>query len=164
MINNHSKLPYRKGVGLIIINECNKIFIGKRIDNKNYYHAWQFPQGGIMLGETPSSAVMREMKEEIGSDKADIIAESEYWYRYNIPLYLIKKLWNNQYRGQEQKWFLLRFKGKDSDIDLNHSSYPEFSEWKWVRKKDLHNLVIPLKKRIYSFVFNEFHSIMHKKI
>src|SRR5947209_5806066 len=124
----HNELPYRPSVGMMIINEHNRIFVGKRIDTK--IAAWQMPQGGIDLGETPSGAALREMAEEIGCNKGHIIAESRYWYSYDVPIFLIPKLWNGHFRGQKQKWFLIRFTGTSVDINI-HSSHPEFDEWRW---------------------------------
>ena len=116
-MSDYKNLPYRLGVGLMIINDQNKIFVGKRIDNKSSF-GWQMPQGGIELGESPSKAALREIEEEIGSAQGVIIAETVHWYCYDLPLQVIHKMWNGQYRGQKQKWFLIKYTGQDSQINL----------------------------------------------
>ena len=154
---NKNNLPYRPGVGMMIVNKQKKIFVAKRLDSK--VHAWQMPQGGMNLGETPSSAVFREMEEEIGTTKANIITESRMWYRYDIPEFLIKKLWSGKYRGQKQKWFLLEFYGEDSDINIGTQS-PEFSDWRWATLEELPDIIIPFKKKLYEAVMQEFKGYM----
>ncbi|MDX1924661.1 MAG: RNA pyrophosphohydrolase [Rickettsiaceae bacterium] len=146
-------LPYRPCVGMMIVNKEKKIFVAKRTDTKN--QAWQMPQGGIDLGETPSKAAFREMREEIGTDNGEIIAESSSWYCYDIPDFLVNKLWDGNYRGQKQKWFLIRFNGDDNEINLNTST-PEFCEWTWVNLEDLVDIIIPFKKKLYSAIVSEF--------
>lgn len=154
-IFSETNLPYRPGVGMMIINKDKKVFVAKRVDTK--MQAWQMPQGGINLGETPSKAAIREMKEEIGTSKARIIAESKIWYSYDIPKFLIKKLWDGNYRGQRQKWFLMEFTGKDSEINIKTNN-PEFSDWKWTDLESLQNIIVPFKKKLYKAVVNEFES------
>lgn len=151
--SNISKLPYRPGVGMMIINKYKEIFVAKRIDTK--MQAWQMPQGGINLGETPSRAALREMKEEIGTSNASIIAESKIWYRYDIPPFLISRLWDGQYKGQKQKWFLLKFEGDDSDINIKTTN-PEFCEWKWTDISNLTDIIVPFKRKLYEAVAKEF--------
>lgn len=155
-----SELPFRQGVGMVIVDKNNRVFVGKRIDSK--VNGWQMPQGGIDLGETPSSAALREMEEEIGSNKGRIIAESKKWYSYRVPNFLIPKLWNGQYCGQRQKWFLIRFTGKDSDININTET-PEFDKWKWVELDQLLVDIIPFKLKLYQQVVQEFKPILEKK-
>ena len=138
---------------MMIVNQYNKVFVGRRIDTK--IEAWQMPQGGIDVGETPSSAALREMSEEIGSDKGYIIAESKYWYSYDLPKFLIPKLWNGSFRGQKQKWFLIKFTGTDEDININTSN-AEFNKWQWVDFRELLNIIIPFKRRLYQSVIEEF--------
>lgn len=152
-----STLPYRPGVGMMILGQNNMVFVGKRIDTK--VAAWQMPQGGIDVGETPSSAALREMVEEMGSDKGYIIAESKYWYSYDLPQFLIPRLWNGSFRGQKQKWFLIRFMGSNSDININTAN-PEFNEWRWVSLEELPLVIIPFKRKLYKAVVNEFKSII----
>lgn len=148
-----TELPFREGVGMMILNKHNQIFVGKRIDSK--INGWQMPQGGIDLGETPSSAAMREMEEEIGSKNAVIISESKNWYSYRVPEFIIPKLWNGQYCGQKQKWFLIRFTGEDHEININ-THYPEFDEWKWTSFDQLLTDIIPFKLELYKQVIKEF--------
>jgi putative (di)nucleoside polyphosphate hydrolase len=157
--DNNKHLPYRLGVGMMIINAENMVFLGKRVDAK--IDGWQMPQGGIDLGETPSKAALREMQEEIGSNQGHIVAESKNWYSYNLPSFLISRLWNGAYRGQKQKWFLIRFTGQDGDINI-HTAHPEFADWKWAHVNELTDLIIPFKKRLYSAVIEEFAPILTK--
>jgi len=158
--SDRKKLPYRPGVGMMIINHEGKVFLGKRIDTK--ISAWQMPQGGIDMGETPSKAALREMKEELGCDKGYIIAESKLWYSYDIPKFLISRLWDGNYRGQRQKWFLIRYTGTDEEINL-HTSHPEFNEWRWADIDELHEIIIPFKKRLYQAIIDEFQTFLPKK-
>jgi putative (di)nucleoside polyphosphate hydrolase len=158
MNNDLTKLPYRLGVGLMIINQQKKIFVGKRIDSKNPF-SWQMPQGGIDIGETPSKAAIREMTEEIGCDKGDIIAETRSWYCYDLPPKIIPKMWNGQFKGQKQKWFLIKYTGLDSDINLD-TPHPEFNKWKWIKPNHLTKVVIPFKKSLYEAVIKEFRNLL----
>lgn len=155
----YDTLPYRPGVGMMIVNNNNKIFVGKRIDSKT--NGWQMPQGGIDLGETPSAAALREMMEELGSDKGYILAESKRWYSYRLPKFLIPKLWDGRYCGQRQKWFLIRFTGSDNDINIK-TKHPEFDNWKWVNFDELLKNIIPFKHKLYQQVINEFKDILIK--
>ncbi len=150
-------LPYRPGVGMMIIDKDNRVFLGKRIDSKS--RGWQMPQGGIDLGETPSRAAMREMEEEIGSGKGEIIAESRNWYSYRIPEHMVGRLWEGKYCGQKQKWFLIRFTGTDDDINIE-GEHPEFEDWKWVNINLLFKNVIPFKIALYRQVIKEFKSLI----
>ena len=149
-----SKLKYRKNVGMVLINTKGHIFAGKRIDNN--IDAWQMPQGGIDEGETPENAAFRELSEETGihCSQARLIGATAGWLSYDIPVELIPKLWNGQYRGQEQKWFAFEFLGKDSDINIV-TEEPEFSEWAWKSKKDLLSSIVPFKVKVYQKVFSE---------
>ena len=149
-----SKLEYRKNVGMVLVNTNGHIFAGKRLDNNS--DAWQMPQGGIDKGETPEAAAFRELSEETGihHSKARLIGATAGWLSYDIPVELIPKLWNGQYRGQEQKWFAFKFLGKDSDINII-TKEPEFSEWAWKSKKDLLSSIVPFKLEVYQKVFSE---------
>lgn len=151
------KLPYRPSVGIMIINDKFEVFVGKRLDSK--VEAWQMPQGGIDDGEVPRGAVLREMKEEIGTDNAKILAETKKWYHYDLPFYLISKLWNGRYRGQRQKWFLLKYLGMDEDIKIDNE-HPEFVDWKWVKMEELPQIIVPFKKNLYISVIEEFRDII----
>lgn len=151
------KLPYRPGVGLMIINDNFEVFVGKRIDSKT--ESWQMPQGGVDEGESTQEAVLREMQEEIGTNLATIIAETKQWYHYDLPYHLIGKLWDGRFRGQRQKWFLLKYLGKDNDININNHN-PEFNEWKWVKMEELPQIIVPFKKNLYISVIEEFRDVI----
>ena len=145
MKEEYKKLPLRSGVGIIVLNKENKVFVAKRIDNpKNF---WQMPQGGINKNEKSENAVYRELYEETGIKKAKIILKSKKWFQYSIPLPLRKKLWKGRYLGQKQKWFLMKFGGNEKkDINLNiHKA--EFCDWKWVNIEDLEKIIVPFKKK-----------------
>lgn len=157
----NSHLPFRPGVGMVIIDKNNRVFVGKRIDSKA--NGWQMPQGGIDLGETPSSAALREMEEEIGSSKGVIIAETKNWYSYRVPDAVIPRLWGGKYCGQRQKWFLIRFTGEDSDINI-HTENPEFDRWQWVDFDKLLEDIIPFKLSLYQQVVDEFKPILRKNL
>jgi putative (di)nucleoside polyphosphate hydrolase len=144
---------YRPAVGMMLLNSANLVFVARRLDTVS--EAWQMPQGGIDKGEAPRDAALRELKEEIGTDKATIIAESRGWLRYDLPAELAGQAWGGRYRGQRQKWFALRFTGSDSDIDLA-TEHPEFSEWKWVPAETLPEIIIPFKRQLYLDVLAEF--------
>ncbi|WP_193367099.1 RNA pyrophosphohydrolase [Pelagibius marinus] len=155
-----AKLPYRPCVGMLLLNSEDKVFVGRRIDTaKEGDNIWQMPQGGIDKGETPEAAVLREMEEEIGTDKAEIIAESRQWLHYDLPDHLVGKVWKGKYRGQKQRWFALRFLGQDSDIDLA-TEHPEFDAWRWVELEDAPGLVIPFKRDTYRAVVSEFRDLL----
>ncbi len=154
------KLPYRASVGLMILNSKLEVFVGRRIDSKT--EAWQMPQGGIDEGETPEIAVLREMKEEVGTNNAEILATTKEWYHYDIPNYLVNKLWNGKYRGQRQKWFLLNYLGNDGEININNSQHREFTDWKWVKIEELPQIIVPFKKNLYIAVIEEFRDILIK--
>ena len=149
-----SKLDYRKNVGMILINAKGDIFAGKRLDNNT--SAWQMPQGGIDEGETAETAAFRELAEETGihRSKVRLLGSTAGWLSYDIPVDLITKLWNGQYRGQKQKWFAFEFLGKDADINIV-TEEPEFSEWAWKSKDDLLSSIVPFKVEVYQKVFLE---------
>ena len=149
----YQRRPYRPCVGIMLINSNNQIFAGQRIDN--HLEAWQMPQGGIDKGEDVETACFREMKEEIGTDKASIIAIHPEWLNYDIPEILADKLWDRKYRGQTQKWVALKFTGKDSDINIK-THIPEFSKWKWISPQQLSSLAAPFKREVYENVLNVF--------
>ncbi len=152
------KLPYRPCAGAMLINHENKVFVAKRIDTPG--DAWQMPQGGIDDGEDASVAVLRELMEETGTDKTKIITESDRWRNYDLPEDLIGKIWKGRYRGQRQKWFLLRFLGQDEDIDLEAYEAPEFSDWKWVEIDELVDLIVPFKRTLYVDIVAEFRNFV----
>ena len=154
-----SDLPYRPCVGLMLLNASGQIFVGKRIDQS--VEGWQMPQGGIDAGEEPRTAVMRELKEETGTDKAEIIGEMENWLTYDLPPHLVGIAFHGKYRGQRQKWFALRFLGEDSDIDL-HTHEPEFAAWKWVDMDALPRMIVPFKRDTYAQVIAAFAGLSRK--
>lgn len=143
---------YRPAVGIALFNSENKILVAERVDS---HGAWQLPQGGIDEGEDPETALFREMKEEIGTDKAEIIAVMDEWLYYDFPPHILKKF-ENQYRGQRQMWFALRFTGKDSDINLNTHETPEFRNWKWIEIDKILEYVVHFKRESYERIVKEF--------
>lgn len=147
---------YRPCVGLMLLNADNRIFVGRRIDTAA---SWQMPQGGIDPGETPEEAAIRELHEEVGTSRAEIIAKSTQWRRYDLPSTLRGRVWRGRYRGQAQKWFLLRFTGTDADIDLARH-HPEFDAWRWVDVDDLVELIVAFKRDVYKDVVEEFGSLI----
>ncbi len=153
MSAHQDQRPYRPGVGLMLINRDGLIFVARRIDMPS--EAWQMPQGGIDVGEDPHQAAMRELKEEVGTDKATFLAESRDWYSYDLPAELQGWLWGGRYRGQRQKWFALRFTGEDRDINIA-TAHPEFLAWKWTRLETLPDLIVPFKRPLYLELIAEF--------
>lgn len=153
----HESLGYRPCVGVMLINADNRVWVGQRIDM--VAEAWQMPQGGIDPGEEPLEAALRELEEEIGTAKAEPIAETRGWLRYDLPDHLHGKLWGGRYRGQEQKWFLMRFLGPDADIDIA-TKHPEFAVWDWVEPERLPDLIVPFKRDLYRRVLDEFRPIL----
>jgi putative (di)nucleoside polyphosphate hydrolase len=145
-------LPYRPCVGVMLARPDGRIFVGRRIDTPE---AWQMPQGGIDPGETPEVAALRELGEEIGTSAAEIVASSAGWYRYDLPPDLVGKVWGGRWRGQEQRWVLCRFTGRDEDIDLA-THHPEFDAWRWVAPHEAVALIVPFKREIYAAVTAEF--------
>jgi putative (di)nucleoside polyphosphate hydrolase len=149
--------PYRRGVGVVLLNATGKnrgrVFVAQRIDTKE--PAWQMPQGGIDDGETPRQAAMRELHEEIGTDKARIVGVTPHWLTYDLPADLQNKVWKGKYRGQKQKWFLMRFTGVDADINLD-TDHPEFSTWKWLPLTHLPRVIVGFKRDIYKQVVAAF--------
>jgi putative (di)nucleoside polyphosphate hydrolase len=144
---------YRPNVGVMLLDPAGRVFVAKRIDFPG--EAWQMPQGGIDEGEDPRAAAFRELEEEIGTGKAELLGESRDWFRYDLPPELQGKLWGGKWKGQRQKWFALKFTGTDADIDLA-TAHPEFSAWKWVAPAEVPRLIIPFKRPIYERVVEEF--------
>lgn len=150
-------LPYRPCAGIMLANTEGKIFVGQRIDKAPDIDAWQMPQGGIDEGEDPEQAAFRELVEETGisPDVVDVIARSREEYFYDLPEELLGKIWKGRFRGQRQWWFLMRFKGVDSDINIE-TEHPEFSRWQWVMPDRLPVLIVPFKRRLYESLVTEF--------
>ena len=145
--------PYRPCVGIALFNAQGDIFVGERIDTPG---AGQMPQGGIDEGEDLEAAAMRELGEEIGTDKAEILKIADGTTRYDLPRRLRNKLWNGQFRGQEQYWVAMRFLGEDSDINLRAFDPPEFQKWQWVSIEDTLDLIVPFKRDTYRQVIEFF--------
>ena len=140
------KLPIRHGVGIIVLNQNNEVFVAKRKDNP--VDKWQMPQGGIDKDETPEIAMKRELAEETSIKTITILKEINGWLEYELPPNLLGKIWKGRFRGQKQKWFIVRFLGKENEINLN-TKYPEFIEWKWVNYEILPNIIVDFKKKVY---------------
>ena len=143
---NEKILPLRNGVGAVVVNRNNKVFVGKRIDNPGKF--WQMPQGGVDEGEEYFDAMKRELFEETGIKNFEIIKEIDGMTEYELPDYLLGKIWKGKYRGQKQKWYVIRFLGDDKEIDLN-TSKPEFIEWKWINLDELPDVIVDFKKKLY---------------
>ena len=140
------KLPMRQGVGVIVLNDNKEVFVGKRKDNQ--INKWQMPQGGINVKETPFNAMKRELKEETSITKIKVLKEIENWLEYELPPELLGKIWKGKFRGQKQKWFIVKFIGNESEINLN-TKYPEFIEWKWIDYNLLPEVIVDFKKEVY---------------
>jgi putative (di)nucleoside polyphosphate hydrolase len=145
---------YRPAVGIMLLNRAGEVFVARRVDMP-MTPAWQMPQGGIDPGETPFQAALRELKEEIGTDRAELLGESRGWLRYDLPAELARAMWGGRYRGQQQKWFAMRFTGNDGDIDLA-TEHPEFNAWKWMRPERLPEVIVPFKRQLYIDILAEF--------
>ena len=153
------KLPYRPCVGLVVMNAAGEVFAGQRIDNPG--DAWQMPQGGVDEGETSVQAALRELGEETGisADSVEVLAETADWIPYELPHDLVPKLWKGRFRGQTQKWFLLKFSGNDAEINIVQD-HQEFSRWAWMKPDELIDKIVPFKKHTYSQVFADFEDRM----
>ena len=149
----YEQRPYRPCVGIFLLNNDGLVFAGRRIDSRA--EAWQMPQGGIDAGESPLQACMREMREEIGTNTAELVSQHNDWLYYDIPLPLADRIWQGRYKGQKQKWMALRFTGDDSDINIA-TEEPEFCEWKWLSPHDLVDLAVPFKRDVYQNVLAAF--------
>ena len=152
---NRMNLPYRRGVGMMVLNKDNHVLVGKRLDSKG--DIWQMPQGGIDGDETVIEAGFRELLEETSISSVELITESKNWFYYDVPDFLVGKLWDGKYRGQKQKWLLLKFTGDEKEINIS-TSHPEFGEWQWVDVKLLPELVVSFKKNLYNAIVEEFSS------
>ncbi len=151
-------LPYRPCVGVVLANAEGLIFIGERVDTPG---AWQMPQGGIDKGETPEQAALRELEEETGvaADKATVEALTPDWITYDLPDHLIGKVWKGRYRGQKQKWALIRFQGEDADIDITRD-HQEFAQWRWATADQVVSDIVPFKRDVYEQVIAAFRGML----
>jgi putative (di)nucleoside polyphosphate hydrolase len=148
-----AKLPYRPCVGLMVLNRAGQVFVGNRIDQS--IESWQMPQGGIDEGEEPWDTALRELKEEIGTSNVELLREHPDWLFYDLPPQLIGVAWEGKFRGQKLKWFAVRFKGTDADINVK-TAHQEFSNWKWADISDLLGLIVPFKRETYAKVIAAF--------
>tara|TARA_Y100000816_G_scaffold242900_1_gene190186 strand:- start:1153 stop:1623 length:471 start_codon:yes stop_codon:yes gene_type:complete len=151
------ELPLRTGVGIIVLNSDNKIFVGKRKDNPG--NKWQMPQGGVDIGENFITAMKRELAEETSIRNIEIIKEIEKIYQYELPKNLVGIIWKGKYRGQKQKWFITRFLGKDSEVNLNTKN-AEFIDWKWIEPKMLPEIIVSFKRDLYINLLKEINLVI----
>jgi|TARA_Y100000022_G_scaffold195945_1_gene202257 putative (di)nucleoside polyphosphate hydrolase len=151
-------LPYRSGVGIVVLNKNNKVFVARRIDNpKNF---WQMPQGGVDKNEDFLTAAFRELDEETSIKSVELIKELDGFITYNLPDHLLGIIWKGKYKGQTQKWFVMRFIGEDSEININ-TKHPEFLEWKWVELSEITKLVVNFKLELYQEVQRKVEKIIN---
>ena len=143
---NKSNLPLRVGVGAIVLNSKNQVFVGKRKDNP--IDKWQMPQGGVNKNEDLLTAMKRELFEETSIINIKVLKELDQWLEYELPKELLGIIWRGKYRGQKQKWFITRFVGNEKEINLN-TKYPEFIEWKWIKVEELPRVIVSFKKQVY---------------
>ncbi len=150
-----SRLPYRPCVGVMLMNAAGFVFVGQR--NDRHAEAWQMPQGGVDKGEAPRDAALRELWEETGvtADLVEIMAETDGWLPYDLPHDIVPHIWKGRFRGQEQKWFLMRFKGTDDQIDIK-TEHPEFTVWRWQAVDQLVEKIVPFKREVYERVLQAF--------
>ena len=157
MDKKYSNLPLRSGVGLVVLNQENKVFVAKRIDNpKNF---WQMPQGGVDAGEDFLKAAYRELEEETSMVSVKLIKELDGMITYELPDRLLGIIWKGRYRGQKQKWFLMRFNGDDKEININ-THHPEFLDWKWIELNQLTKVVVDFKLHVYKEVLEKVRKLI----
>ena len=145
-MNKKQELPLRIGVGIVLLNNKNKVFVGKRIDNPKKF--WQMPQGGVDKNERLIQAAKRELKEETSVKSVELIKELDEWFEYNLPNNLLGKVWKGKYKGQKQKWFIMKFLGNDKEINIK-TKHPEFFEWKWIELDKITDVVVDFKLDVY---------------
>jgi len=146
MVSKKVILPFRSCVGIVVLNNENKVFVAKRIDNQNNF--WQMPQGGVNEGEDYLTAAYRELEEETSIKNVNLVKELDGLITYELPKNLLGIIWNGKYRGQEQKWFVMKFLGKDTEINIK-TDHPEFCEWKWIDLENITDLVVDFKLHVY---------------
>ncbi len=156
--DKYRNLPYRVGVGIIVLNKENKIFVAKRIDNPKGF--WQMPQGGVDEGEDFLSAAYRELEEETSIKNVELITEIDEITTYELPKHLLGKIWKGKFKGQKQKWFLMRHLGSDNEIDIN-TSKPEFFEWKWIELNSITEIVVSFKLNVYKILQKKLEKIIN---
>ena len=157
MIEKFKNLPLRNGVGIVVLNKNNKVFVAKRIDNpKNF---WQMPQGGVDEGEDYLTAAYRELKEETSIKDVELIKELDGMITYELPEHLLGIIWKGKYRGQKQKWFITRFLGEEKEINLN-TKHAEFIDWKWIEPKLLPEIIVNFKKDLYLKLLKEINLVI----
>jgi putative (di)nucleoside polyphosphate hydrolase len=157
-LNKSKNLPLRLGVGIVLLNSDNKVFVGKRIDNPVNF--WQMPQGGVDDNENLLYAANRELKEETGVKSTKLIKEIDNWLTYELPKNLLGKIWKGKYRGQKQKWFIMRFVGDEEEINIKTKN-AEFLEWKWIDANQLLNVVINFKLDVYKSIIKELNILLN---
>ena len=157
MTNKYINLPLRSGVGIVLLNQKNKVLVAKRIDNQKNF--WQMPQGGVDKGEDYLTAAYRELEEETSIKNVDLIKEFDELISYELPENLLGVIWKGKYRGQEQKWFVMRFSGTDSEINIKTKN-PEFCEWKWIDLENITDLVVDFKLHVYEDVKKKVNEIL----
>ena len=158
MDKKFSNLPLRKGVGIVLLNQNNQIFVAKRIDNPKDF--WQMPQGGIDIGENPLQAAYRELKEETSIKSVKLIKEINNEITYLLPNNLLGIIWRGKYKGQTQKWFIMRFLGEDKEINLK-TNHPEFLDWKWINLENITDKVVDFKLHVYQEIKKELKDLIH---
>ena len=158
MIKKNTDLPLRSGVGIVVLNKKNEVFVAKRIDNQKNF--WQMPQGGVDKGEDYLTAAYRELEEETSINNVELIKELDGLISYLLPENLLGIIWKGKYRGQEQKWFVVRFLGQDSEIDIKTKN-PEFCEWKWIDLENITDLVVDFKLHVYEDVKKKIKEIIN---
>ena len=158
MVNKNIDLPLRSGVGIVVLNKKNQVFVAKRIDNQKNF--WQMPQGGVDKGESYLTAAYRELEEETSIKNVDLVKELDGLISYELPENLLGIIWKGKYRGQEQKWFIMRFLGKNSEINIKTKN-PEFCEWKWIDIENITDLVVDFKLHVYEDVKKKVKEILN---
>ena len=151
-MSDNNKLPLRTGVGIVVLNSKNKVFVAKRKDNQA--ENWQMPQGGVENDEGLINAMRRELMEETSIKNITVIREIDYWLEYELPKNLVGIIWKGKYRGQKQKWFIVKFTGTEDEINLN-TMHPEFIEWKWIDARMLPSVIVNFKKSLYLNLLKE---------
>lgn len=152
-------LPYRTGVGMMLLNRAGEVFVGQRIDTT--MEAWQLPQGGVDDGEDFECAALRELEEEIGTANIEVIARTQDWLFYDLPQDIRGKVWGGKFRGQRQIWYVMRFLGEDAEINID-TAHPEFSNWKWVTWDELDRIIVPFKRQLYKELKDRFRHLTQK--